>query len=110
MHTLPFYGKVFFLTGEKYIVATVKWVKRLLIMNREFILHETFAVRGLVQAIMRPRNTRVPWTAEEMREIRAHLWTLSLVVPALLIFLLPGGSLLLPFLAGVLDRRTIKRL
>ncbi|MBZ0154702.1 MAG: hypothetical protein K8I29_00630 [Alphaproteobacteria bacterium] len=108
--TLPFYGKAFLLTGEKYIVALMNWLKRLLVKNREFILQETLAARGLMQVLMKPRNTRTPWTGEEVREIKMHLWTLSLAIPVLLVFLLPGGSLLLPFLAEVLDRRTTKRL
>ncbi|MFO0752692.1 MAG: hypothetical protein U0411_05140 [Thermodesulfovibrionales bacterium] len=109
MFTLSYYGKAFLLNGEKYIASLLQWMKRLLVKNREFLLHETLAVKGLMKVIMKPRNTHVPWTAEEMQEIRRHLRTLSRVIPALLIFLLPGGSLLLPFLAEVLDRRTIKR-
>jgi hypothetical protein len=74
--------------------------------NRDFILKEILAVKGLIQIIMKPRNTREKWTAEEKKEIKIHLRHISQMVPVLIIFLLPGGSLMLPFLAGALDRRT----
>jgi hypothetical protein len=35
---------------------------------------------------------------------------ISKIIPALIIFLLPGGSFLLPILAGVLDRRKTRRI
>ena len=73
--------------------------------NKEFILEEILAVKGLMQLLMKQRNTNQKWTKEEIREIKNHLKSISKVVPALVIFLLPGGSLLLPFLAEILDRR-----
>lgn len=79
--------------------------KKLIIKNKEFILEEIFAVKGLMQLLMKQRNTNQEWTKEEIREIKTHLKNISKVVPALVIFLLPGGSLLLPFLAEILDRR-----
>jgi len=79
--------------------------KKLIIKNKEFILEEIFAVKGLMQLLMKQRNTNQEWTKEEIREIKTHLKNISKMVPALVIFLLPGGSLLLPFLAEILDRR-----
>jgi hypothetical protein len=38
------------------------------------------------------------------------LKNLSKIIPALIIFLLPGGSFLLPILADVLDRRKTRRI
>lgn len=81
------------------------YFKRLIIKNKEFILEQVLAVKGLMQLLMKQRNTNQKWTEEEVREIKRHLRNISRVVPALLIFLLPGGSLLLPFLAEILDRR-----
>lgn len=78
--------------------------------NREFILKEAVEVKGLMQLLMKHRNTGQEWTQEEKREIKMHLKNISRVVPAVLIFLIPGGSLLLPFLAEVLDRRQERRL
>jgi len=81
------------------------YFKRLIVKNKEFILEEILAVKGLMQLIMKQRNTNQEWTKEEIKEIKKHLKNISKVVPALLVFLLPGGSLLLPFLAEILDRR-----
>jgi cob(I)alamin adenosyltransferase len=81
------------------------YFRRLIIKNKEFILEQVLAVKGLMQLLMKQRNTHQKWTEEEVREIKKHLRKISRVVPALLIFLLPGGSLLLPFLAEILDRR-----
>jgi hypothetical protein len=58
---------------------------------------------------MKSRTTGPPWTSEEKRKIKLHLVQLSRIVPALTVFMLPFGSLLLPFLAEVLDRRKLPR-
>ena len=86
-----------------------RYLKRLIGKNREFILAEVLAVKGLMQLLMKNRNTDEPWTREEIREIRTHLKEISKMVPVIVIFLLPGGALLLPILAEVLDRRKTKR-
>ena len=87
-----------------------RYFKRLLMKNKEFILSQVLAVRGLMQLLMKNRNTGEKWTKEEIKEIKSHLRHISKMVPVIIVFLLPGGSLMLPFLAEVLDRRkTIRR-
>jgi len=88
----------------------IAYFKRLIVKNKAFILEEVLAVKGLMQLLMKQRNTDQKWTKEEKREIKNHLKSISKVIPALIIFLLPGGSLLLPVLAEVLDRRKTRRL
>jgi len=73
--------------------------------NRAFILAQVLDVKGLMQLLMKNRNTGETWTPEEVRQIRAHLKGISRMVPVILVFLLPGGAFLLPLLAEVLDRR-----
>ncbi len=85
------------------------YFKRIIIKNREFILREILAVKGLMHLLMKNRNTGEKWTKEEKREIKNHLKDISKVIPVIIVFLLPGGSLLLPFLAEVLDRRKKRR-
>lgn len=85
------------------------YFKRLIIKNKAFIMEEVLAVKGLMHLLMKQRNTDQKWTKEERREIKIHLKNISKAIPALIIFLLPGGSLLLPFLAEVLDRRKTRR-
>ena len=58
---------------------------------------------------MKQRNTDERWTAEEKKEIRRHLKHLAMYVPAIIIFALPGGSLLLPVFAEIMDRRKARR-
>ncbi|MGH7352220.1 MAG: hypothetical protein ACREJJ_07595 [Candidatus Methylomirabilales bacterium] len=82
-----------------------RFLKGLIATNKEFILSQVLAVKDLMRLLMKNRNTGEKWTMEEIREIRAHLKHIAMLVPALIIFLLPGGSLLLPLLAEVLDRR-----
>ena len=82
---------------------------RLFVRNRDFILREVLEVKGLMQLLMKHRNTGEKWTKDELRQIRGHFRELSKMVPVLIVFLLPGGSLFLPFLAQVLDRRTKPR-
>jgi len=85
------------------------YFRRLIMKNKEFILEEVLAVKGLVQLLMKQRNMNQEWTKDEIKEIKKHLKNISKVVPVVLIFLLPGGSLLLPLFAEILDRRKIKR-
>ena len=80
-------------------------LKRLIQKNRAFILAQVLGIKGLMQLLMKNRNTGKPWTREEVRQIQVHLKELSKMVPVILVFLLPGGAFLLPLLAEVLDRR-----
>jgi hypothetical protein len=90
--------------------VVIRYFKGLLTKNKAFLLGQVLAVQGLMQLLMKNRNTGEKWTREEIREIKKHLRHISKMVPVIIVFLLPGGSLLLPFLAEVLDRRkTIRR-
>ena len=87
-----------------------KYLKRLIIVNKEAILMEVLAIKGLMQLLMKIRNTDEKWTREERKEIREHLKNISKIIPAVALFSLPGGSFLLPVLAEALDRRKTRRL
>ena len=87
----------------------IKIIKRQIANNKEFILTQILAVKGLMQLLMKSRNTGEKWTREEKKKIKTHLKSISKIVPVIIIFLLPGGSLLLPILAEVLDRRKMRR-
>jgi len=86
-----------------------KYFKRLILVNKEAILMEVLAVKGLMQLLMKIRNTDDKWTREEKKEIKRHLKNIAKIIPAVVIFILPGGSFLLPVLAEVLDRRRVRR-
>ena len=62
-----------------------------------------------MRLLMKHRMTGKKWTGDELRVIRKHLKEISKIVPVVVVFLLPGGTILLPFLAEVLDRRTEPR-
>ena len=87
-----------------------KYFKRLIIINKEAILMEVLSIKGLMQLLMKIRNTDEKWTREEKKEIKSHLKNIAKIIPAAAIFFLPGGSFLLPILAEVLDRRKVRRL
>ncbi len=87
-----------------------KYLKRLIVINKEAMLAEVLAVRGLMQLLMKIRNTDEPWTRKERKEIKGHLKNIAKIIPAVAIFALPGGSLLLPIFAETLDRRKTRRL
>jgi hypothetical protein len=87
-----------------------KYLKRLIIINKEAILMEVLAIRGLMQLLMKTRNTDEKWTREEKIEIKRHLRNIVKIIPAVALFSLPGGSFLLPILAEALDRRKTRRL
>jgi hypothetical protein len=77
--------------------------------NKALLLDEANKINDFMKLLMKYKNTRQAWTKEEKRLLRAHLWHLSFYIPALIIFCLPGGSLLFPLLAEILDRRKNKR-
>ena len=93
--------------GSRRMVSA--FVRRLVMNNRAFILEQVLSVKGLMQLLMKIRNTDEPWTREEKKEIKKHLRNISKMVPVIVIFILPGGTILLPFLAEILDRRKKRR-
>jgi NhaP-type Na+/H+ or K+/H+ antiporter len=92
------------------ILMIKKYLKRLIITNKEAILMQVLAIKGLMQLLMKTRNTDEKWTKEEKKEIKRHLKNIAKIIPAVIIFTLPGGSVLLPILAEALDRRKTRRL
>jgi hypothetical protein len=92
------------------ILMIKKYLKRLIVTNKEAVLMQVLSIRGLMQLLMKTRNTDEKWTREEKKEIKRHLKNIAKIIPAVAIFVLPGGSLLLPILAEALDRRKIRRL
>ena len=77
--------------------------------NRAMILDEAQKISGFMQLLMKPRNTGITWTTEERRLLRLHLRHMSYYVPIMMVFVLPFGSLLIPVLAEILDRRGAHR-
>lgn len=86
-----------------------RYFKRLFAANRDFILQETLAANGVMALLMKNRNTGERWTKDEVKQLRRHFLRLAMLVPALIVFLLPLGSVMLPVLAEVLDRRKVPR-
>jgi hypothetical protein len=86
------------------------YLKRLIVINKEAILMEVLSISGLMQILMKTRNTDEKWTREEKTEIKKYLRNIAKIVPAVAVFALPGGSFLLPILAEVLDRRKNRRM
>jgi len=86
------------------------FLKRLLAKHRNLFFQEAQRMTGFLALLMKQRNSDEKWTPEEKRQIKSHLKVLAMYIPALFIFFLPGGSLLLPFLAEVMDRRKARRL
>ena len=87
-----------------------RYFRRLILIHKEAILMEVLAIKGLMQLLMKTRNTDEKWTRAEKKEIKRHLKNIAKIIPAVAIFSLPGGSFLLPILAEVLDRRRTRRL
>jgi hypothetical protein len=87
-----------------------RYLKSLIIINKEAILMEVLSIKGLIQLLMKTRNTDEQWMREERKEIRMHLRNIAKIIPRVAIFSLPGGSFLLSILAEVLDRRKTRRL
>jgi hypothetical protein len=80
-------------------------LKKTIEKNRSLIFNEVHRMQDFMAILMKHRNTGAEWTKEDLRKIKSHLIYLSLYVPVLIVFLLPFGSLLLPILAEIVDRR-----
>jgi hypothetical protein len=60
--------------------------------------------REVVRLLMKPRNG-APWSTDERDRLRQELRALARVAPIFVLVVLPGGKLLLPVYAWLLDRR-----
>jgi hypothetical protein len=76
---------------------------------KKLIYSEAESMRGFMALLMKTRNTKVPWTKEEIRALKGYIRHLAHYIPVLLIILLPFGSLFLPLMAEALDRRRNRR-
>lgn len=84
-------------------------IRSQILKSKELILHEAREMNGFMDLLMKQRNTGCSWERAEKTQLRRYLARLALYIPILLIFLLPGGFLLIPLLAEVLDRRRHRR-
>jgi hypothetical protein len=84
-------------------------IRKLLVRYKTTIYSEVDYMKGFMALLMKPRNTEIPWTRTEIRALKRYIWHLAHYVPFVIIFLLPFGSLLLPVMAEVLDRRRERR-
>ena len=85
-------------------------IRKMLTRYKATIYAEADYMKGFMALLMKPRNTEVPWTRSEIRALKRYLWHLAHYVPFVVIFLLPFGSLMLPMMAEVLDRRRTRRI
>ncbi|MBI5099979.1 MAG: hypothetical protein HZB30_12170 [Nitrospirae bacterium] len=83
-------------------------LKKIISRQKELILQEASRIQDFMRLLMKLRNTGKKWTREEKKQLKLHIIHLSVYVPVLIIFLLPGGSLLIPILADILERRKKK--
>ncbi len=65
-------------------------------------------IRGGISLLMKQRNGG-KWTSDDKRELKAVLQRVSALSPYLLVWVLPGSVLILPFLAWHLDTRRKRR-
>lgn len=72
--------------------------------QRLYIRHELSQARGLLPILMKRRNGG-QWSQEERKQLLRDLRALSNLSPYLIPILMPGGVLMLPFLAWWIDRR-----
>jgi hypothetical protein len=86
-----------------------QFLNKQFVKNKAVIINEGKYLKDFMRLLMKHKNTGEKWTKEEKKELKSHMKRLSLYVPVLIIFALPFGSLMLPLLTEVLDRRNNKR-
>jgi hypothetical protein len=72
--------------------------------ERDHLVSEVSKIGGLMPLLMKRRNQGA-WTAAEKAELRLQVGRLKSISPYLLLSVVPGSFLALPFLAWWLDRR-----
>jgi hypothetical protein len=75
---------------------------------RKHLRSEVLRIEGLIAVLMKPRNG-VPWSPDDRALLRGEMKRLARATPGFLIFLLPGGVVLLPLYAWFLDTRRARR-
>jgi len=83
-------------------------VRRIALYERDRLRAELLQMPGLFALLMKPRNG-MSWNMDERMLLRARLHSLSHLSLYLALLVLPGTTLLLPFLAWWLDRRRRQR-
>ena len=86
---------------------TPEWFSAFLAGNsreKTRLKRELATMRGSVVWLVRQRR-QGNWTAHEREHLRGFMRTASSVSPYLLIWVIPGSMLLLPFLAWFIDHR-----
>jgi hypothetical protein len=78
--------------------------------NRDMFLNEAKQISGFMKLLMKERNAEGRWTEIEKVQLKKYLRRIVSYVPLFCIFLLPGGLLLIPLLAEVIDRRKSPRI
>lgn len=76
--------------------------------ERVRLWEEMNQMRGLLPLLMKQRNG-YRWTDLDRKRIKVHLHKLVELSPYMVLFVAPGGFLVLPLLAWWLDRRHLKR-
>ena len=66
-------------------------------------------VNGFTAVLMKRRNGQ-SWTPEDRRYLKDEMVTLARYTPALVVFMLPGGMVMLAATAWYLDRRRKQRI
>ena len=84
-------------------------LKKMLYRYKDLLYAEADTMKGFMVLLMKPRNTGISWTSEEIRALKFYIRHLAHYIPFMIVFLLPFGTLLLPVMAEVLDRRRVKR-
>lgn len=86
-----------------------QFLKRMLFNSKEIFFYESRNMNGFMGLLMKPRNTGDKWTPEEKTRLKYYLRDFSFYIPVVIVFVMPGGFLLLPLLATLLDRRRTRR-
>lgn len=84
-------------------------IKKALFNSKETLFYESRQMQGFMQLLMKPRNTGERWSLEDKEQLMNYFKYISLYIPFLIIFLMPGGFFFLPVFSSILDRRRVKR-
>lgn len=92
----------------QFLGRVAQWIWSIQSREKSRLANEMQQIRGLMPLLMRQRNG-LRWSQEDLQEIKLQFRALFRLCPYLTLILMPGGFLILPFIAWWLDRRRQKR-
>ncbi len=102
--------KIFFLANKNNYMVLSKSLQdrfvKMLMKNKSMIFQELTESKELVELLAKSGKQKL--TPEEKKKVKAQLFDILRTIPSFAIFMVPGGSILLPVLLKIIPEKILK--